>query len=145
MSLSTPCSHQSRGGYTLVELLAALVVLAILAAIVVVPADKPRERAHVAAMQSDLHGLVSAQEAYASDHGSYANDPALLDMEFTSGVEVTIEVDTSGWTARAEHAGAPGQECAVAMGEIEPLAPATTSGLIACSEAAGGGGSGCSG
>jgi len=145
MSPPTPRFRAARGGYTLVELLAALVILAILAAIVVVPSDKPRQRANVAVMQSDLHGLVSAQEAYASDHGSYANDPALLDMDFTTGVEVTIEVDASGWTARAEHGGAPGQECAVAIGEIEPLSPATTAGVIACSQAAGGGGSGCSG
>lgn len=145
MYRADPPLRMANGGHTLVELLAALVMLAILAAIVIVPADKPRSRAAVAAMQSDLHHLVSAQEAYVSDHGVYAGDPGDLEMDLTAGVAVTIEVDSSGWTARAEHAQAPGQECAVAMGEIEPFSPATTSGLIACSEASGGGGSGCSG
>ena len=51
-------------GFTLIELLIVIVIIGILVAIVVPKFGNGKERAMVTAMRSDLHNLVTAQEAY---------------------------------------------------------------------------------
>ncbi len=52
--------HQD--GFTLIELLVVVVIIGVLATIAIPQYYKVRERAHVAAMKSDLRNLVTAQE-----------------------------------------------------------------------------------
>ncbi|MEP9385196.1 type IV pilin protein [Nocardioides cheoyonin] len=78
MRLPTPASPpQQRSrlkatGFTLVELLIVIVVIAILAAITLVTYNGIQDRANDAAVQSDLQQFVTAQEIYRLDNDRYA-------------------------------------------------------------------------
>ena len=66
-----------------------------------------KSKAYVTAMKSDLRNLVSAQEAYFSDHARYASYSELgADSLFRSSTGVTVSIefaDARGWRARATH------------------------------------------
>lgn len=128
-------------GFTLIEILCVLGVVAVLSAIAIPRYAEARERALVAVMQADLNELRLAEEAYrtSESHGAYAGTIDLLEDRFvpSDGVSVTItEADRDRWAATAEHAVAS-HVCAYS----------SERGVIACSgsaseasEAAGGGG-----
>lgn len=105
-------------GFTLVELLLVLVIIGILAGLGIVRAEAPKSRAAVATMQSDLRSLAVAQQAYFVDSLSYADGIGDLDFQPSRGVTLTV-------------------------GDVAPLAPATSEGVLACEGASGGGGPGC--
>ena len=56
-----------RKAFTLVELLIVIAIIAILAAIAIPQFSKYKERAYVAAMMSDAHNLIAAEEAFYAD------------------------------------------------------------------------------
>lgn len=62
-------------GFTIVELLIVIVVIAILAAISIVAYNGIQERARFAAMRSDLSSLNKAIQLYYADKGSYPVTP----------------------------------------------------------------------
>lgn len=69
----------SRSGFTLVELLIVIVIIAILAAITIVAYNGITSRANDTAVQEDLHNIASSIEQYSSTNGSYpTNDTATL-------------------------------------------------------------------
>ena len=122
-------------GFTLIELLIVVVIIGILVSIVVPKFANGKERAMVTAMRSDLHNLVTAQEAYFSNGMQYYNGP-LPDPSFaynvSENVTVTLQnVSASGWGATATHNGTS-RTCAVYVGTGGPIAPATTEGTPAC-------------
>lgn len=66
-------TSQRDGGFTLVELLVVVLIIAILAAIAIPAFLHQRERAYVADLQSTLRNAATAAEAYAlPSGGSYA-------------------------------------------------------------------------
>ena len=65
-----------RKGFTIVELLIVIVVIAILAAITFVAFSGIQSRAHDAAIKSDFRAVVNLLEVYRMDNGSYPHDPA---------------------------------------------------------------------
>lgn len=58
-------------GFTLVELLIVIVVIAILATISVVAYNGIQDRANIAVAKSDLRSIAQRMELYKIDHGSY--------------------------------------------------------------------------
>lgn len=63
-------------GFTIVELLIVIVVIAILAAISIVAYNGVQERARFVAMRSDLSSLNKAIQLYYAKYGSYPVTPA---------------------------------------------------------------------
>jgi prepilin-type N-terminal cleavage/methylation domain-containing protein len=99
--------NHSKKGFTLIELLIVVVIIGILAAIAIPKFANTKEKAYIAAMKSDLRNLITAQEAYFSDHNSsYAASVAAMGTNFrgSSGVTVTLgSVTNTGWQATATH------------------------------------------
>lgn len=93
-------------GFTLLELSIVLLVLAVLTAIAWPLYSGFRERAQIAAMQSDLRNLATSQEIHYSDTQSYASVAAGLEHEVSPNVAVFIDSGTAtGWGGTATHSG----------------------------------------
>jgi type II secretion system protein G len=122
-----------RRGFTLIELLIVVVIIGVLAAIAVPKFQNTKGKANAASLRADLRNLVTAEEAYFYDNSAYTTDTAALNMRFTSGVTVTFgAANSAGWSAKVTHPLAWPIECAVFVGTVSALAPATSEGLIAC-------------
>jgi prepilin-type N-terminal cleavage/methylation domain-containing protein len=122
-------------GFTLIELLIVVVIIGILVAIVVPKFANGKERAMVSAMRSDLHNLVTAEEAFYTNGLQYYNGPVpdpAFSYNVSENVTVTLQnVSASGWGATATHAGST-RMCAVYVGTGGPIAPATAEGIPTC-------------
>jgi general secretion pathway protein G len=121
-------------GFTLIELLIVVLILGILASITIFRADSPRRRAAITAMKSDLRSLATAEETYFVDNLTYSTDTGELGFQTSPGVSMTIEATPDGWSARTTHESAGGHRCALAFGDIPPMAPATRAGVLECDE-----------
>lgn len=64
-------SERSRAGFTMIELLLVLAILAILAAIVIPKLAGRSEQARVTAAQTEISNLETALDSYEVDTGSY--------------------------------------------------------------------------
>lgn len=76
-------------GFTLVELLIVIVIIAILAAITIVAYNGMQDRARYSVMKSDLGSIQQAVELYHAENGSYPSSGA-------SGVLTTTTAGSSG-------------------------------------------------
>ena len=127
---------RSRAGFTLIELLIVVVIIGILASMAIPKFGNTKEKAQVAKMKGDLRNLVTAQEAYIADFLTYyggAVPNAALTYDPSLTVTITIAQATgSGFSATATSTAAPGRICAVFIGGVPPVAPASTEGQIAC-------------
>jgi prepilin-type N-terminal cleavage/methylation domain-containing protein len=128
-------------GFTLVELLTAMVLLAVLAALSIKVVDA-RRQAYLAVMQSDLRNLATAQEAFyqlTQTHPSgprYANSLSELDFRPSPQVQVTMVGMKEGWSARVQHRIRTDFRCALFVGDIkaliQPFEPAIEEGVMEC-------------
>ncbi len=99
-------------GFTLIELLIVVVIIGILAAVAIPQFSSTKEKAWDATAKSDLRNLMSAQEAYLYDFGSYASSTADLqtDENFnpSTGVNASVALDPpAGYKADASHGSSP--------------------------------------
>lgn len=69
-------------GFTLVELLIVVAIIAILSAIALPNFLEAQTRSKIARAKSDLRALATALEAYAVDHNSYPPAPIMLGPRF---------------------------------------------------------------
>ncbi len=125
----TPAPHRLRrstSGFTLLELLIAIVVIGILASVAFTGLNGYRERAYHAAVKSDLRNALTVEEGYFADNGSYvafsATDGATATPPgFTPSRAVTVTATLVGAGLRLEgsHSAAAGSWClSTAGGEV---------------------------
>ncbi len=123
-------TRDNLAGFSLIELLVTCTVIGVLAGIALPQITRSREKAEVAALRSDLHNMVAAQESYLFDAGAYASDPADLEFQSSPGVTVTIEeASGSGWRATAART-AGGASCSLWVGAVS--APTGKEGVPVC-------------
>jgi len=97
---------RSLRGFSLIELLVVLVVLAILFSIAVPGVLGVRRRAYDTAAQTHLREAVAHQFAYAVDYGDYADDLAELRSEGlreVPGVELELRSGGASFCMFARH------------------------------------------
>ena len=110
---------RNRKGFTLIELLIVVVIIGILAAIAIPKFASTKEKAYITAMRSDLRNMMTAQESYFSDYGTYtSNTTNLKGFSQTTGVHVAVgEATGGGWWASSTHnALQSSQTCEIAVG-----------------------------
>jgi hypothetical protein len=74
-----------------------------------------------------------AEEAYLFDNDAYTAVVSALSYTSSPGVVLQVTNATaSGWSASATHPAAFPLTCALFVGNVPPLAPATVDGLIGC-------------
>ena len=71
-------ARQSESGFTLIELLLVVVILGVLATIVVFSVGGINDTSEEAACRADIKTVLTAQEAYFAQNGSYAANVAAL-------------------------------------------------------------------
>jgi prepilin-type N-terminal cleavage/methylation domain-containing protein len=118
--------RSGRSGFTLIELMAVMTLIGIMAVIAYPQFAGSRDRAHLAAVISDFRNFAVAQEEHRHARMSYALDLADLRFEGTAGVRIeVIEAHAAGWSAVGRHAALPeDQGCAMHLGDAEaPVLP----------------------
>ena len=94
-------SKQS-AGFTLIELLIVVVIIGILATIAIPKFAATKDKAKLGSIRSDLRNVMTAQEAYWADFGTFATLGQLqsaTNYTFSSGNTAAITPSVSGYTA----------------------------------------------
>lgn len=121
-------------GFSVIELLAVMILLGILAIMAIGKYNSVREQGYLGTLKADLKNLSTHQELYYQGIGTfrYSDDLVLLEFKQTPGVEIDIpEATTTGWSALATHR-ASTWSCALFIGDAAAIAPATRVGAIEC-------------
>lgn len=123
-------------GFSILEMLAVMVVLGILAVIALAKYTSIRDKGYLTTLKADLKNVAIHQEIYYYDQGNfnYSNDLTALQFFTSPGVTIAIpEATNTGWSGRATHV-ASTWSCALFIGDAEDLEPATEPGVIDCAK-----------
>jgi prepilin-type N-terminal cleavage/methylation domain-containing protein len=124
--------HRNRG-FTIIEMLAVMVVIGLLAMIAFARLQTTKDKATIASMSSDLHAIAEEQEAYYFQHRAYSPWIDSLNPRLSPGNTITIvEATTSGWSGQVSNPKVT-QLCYVVIGSAAALGPATPDGGTRCS------------
>jgi type IV pilus assembly protein PilA len=122
-----------KSGFTLIELLIVVVIIGILAAIAIPKFASTKNQAFLAAMRSDLHNLVTAEEGYFYSNNIYSSSLSQLNYVSSTGVTIVVpEATAGGWSGSATHASLGAEKCTIYFGTAASLAPSTLEGRITC-------------
>ena len=125
--------RRSSRGFTLIELLIVVVIIGVLSAVAIPKFQNTKGKANTASLKSDLRNLVTAEEAYFYENQTYTSSLVALKVALTSNVTITWgTVNASGWSAKVTHPLAYPIECAIFMGGVPAMAPATVEGQLLC-------------
>jgi len=119
-------------GFSLVELLVAMVVVGILVGLAIPRYNEYKRRFYLTTMVTDLRNLATTEEAYWNLTGTYSTD--FQQIQFTSTPRVSISMvsaDTLGWAAKASYDGDTAI-CAIYYGNAPVLSPASIKNVIGC-------------
>ncbi|MGO4129932.1 type IV pilin protein [Janibacter sp. RAF20_2_2] len=111
-------------GFTIVELLIVIVVIAILAAISVVAYNGVQDRARDSALRTDLNNAAKKFETFNAIHGRYPNTSAEwsgLGVKFSFspvGSRALLCADASGYAIFAYHPDRPSERYRISPGGI---------------------------
>ncbi len=131
---SSSTTTRITAGFTLIELMIVVLVIGILAAIAIPKFQTSKGKAYASTLKADLRNLATAQEAYFYENSVYSLTTTDLKMSVSPAVTVTISTATaSGWSASATHQAANPLMCAIFIGSVPALTPATTEGVVGCS------------
>ena len=129
-----PPPTSRRPGFSLVELIAVLLVVGVLVGLAMPRFHAYKRKAHVASMISDLRNLAAAEEEFWNAMKRYSVDTTALELSTSPGVTLAlVSADSTGWSARAIYAGDPAT-CSIFYGSAAPLPPAARGNVIGCSE-----------
>lgn len=129
----TAAMRRTRRGFTLIELLVVVVIIGVLAAVAIPKFTSTKGKANAASLKSDLRNLATAQEAYFYENLTYTTSTTDLNIQLSSGVTITWgTVTAGGWSAKVTHPLAYPIECAMFIGSVPALAPATVEGQLLC-------------
>jgi prepilin-type N-terminal cleavage/methylation domain-containing protein len=121
-----PATDKARTGFTMVELLVAIVFICVLSAIATQHIQDVKQHAYIAALQSDLHNLATAEEGYFVEYQTYA--PSLPTDWFTPTVGDQFAITSAsatGWSATVTRTNSQGltvSSCHMASGTSETTA-----------------------
>jgi len=121
-----------RPGFTLIELLLVVLIIGILAALAIPRYQTAKARASSAGLKSDLHNLSLAEEAYFATNSRYTSDLAALQYTPSPGTTVDLLATDTGWSAAVSNPVSDPLICAMFRGQVAPVPPATTEGMLAC-------------
>lgn len=110
-----------RRGFTIIELLAVMTIIGILATVAITKFGDSKRRAYIAAMKSDLHNLGMIAETKFAAENTYAT---MVAPQGSAGVTLTFEGTVNGWVATATHAALPNFVCEIRSGggaNAEPI------------------------
>jgi prepilin-type N-terminal cleavage/methylation domain-containing protein len=83
-------------GFTLVELLIVIVILGILAGIVVFAVGNLTSSAQKNACSTEKSTIITADEAYKAQNGSYTNTAGLVSAGLLKTTPLNYQIDASG-------------------------------------------------
>lgn len=121
-------------GFTFVEIMTAMALLAVLVVIAWMKFNRAHEKALRATLVSDLRNLATVEELYYRLHRAYTTDLGLLSIDPSPRSKIYITAaDAVGWAAWNEIDGTD-EQCEFYVGKTHtaPLGFATTSEKIVC-------------
>ena len=127
--------NHSKAGFTLIELLIVVVIIGILAAIAIPKFAATKDKAKLASVKTDVRNVMTAQEAYWADFGTFATMPQLqsaTNYTFSPGNSAAIAPTVSGYTATITNSTIASalDQCTVQVGGG---AASTIDGVVVCS------------